>query len=133
MDDYLIRYLNSGDAWVLVGSGPSTQMGYPSWTTLAQKAIDLVKRETHHATVRMESDFARRDYPAVFEGVQSALGYPRLLEYLDTVLVPTNPGSIYSCIAKWPVNVYLTTNYDNQIQKSLADLKVSYETYLNSP
>lgn len=45
MDKYLIDYLRSGKAWVLVGTGPSIQMGYPSWSVLAERAANWVKQE----------------------------------------------------------------------------------------
>ena len=43
MDGYLIDYLKSGNAWVLVGSGPSSEMGYPTWQDLAVSAFTAVQ------------------------------------------------------------------------------------------
>lgn len=41
MDSYLVEYLRSGKAWLLVGSGPSIAAGYPNWRTLAEGAVEL--------------------------------------------------------------------------------------------
>ncbi len=41
MDGYLIDYLSSGKAWVLIGSGPSNAMGYPTWEQLSSLTIKV--------------------------------------------------------------------------------------------
>ena len=44
----LITQLTSGRCFALIGSGPSIVMGYPSWTKLAQCAIELLPASRHH-------------------------------------------------------------------------------------
>src|SRR2546423_14782514 len=68
MDPYLIEYLQSGKAWVMIGSGPSAQAGYPSWNQLANVALSAV-RLSHGDSVakRLQPSFDKNDYPAVFD------------------------------------------------------------------
>ena len=93
MDRHLIEYLSSGQAWVLIGSGPSLQMGYPSWEQLARKVVPWVKTEIIGPDTRtVEDALARRDWPAVF-GEASRLigGKTRLLQFLRPLLHPRLP------------------------------------------
>ncbi len=137
MDSTLIEYLKSGEAWVFVGSGPSNEMGYPSWGILANEAYNLVKSEPAMAVTEMkrkiiESKLKLKDYPGVFDEIKPIIGAPRLLQKLREKVVPKGSGDIYKFIARWPVNVYLTTNYDDEIQKKLTELGSSYLLYSNS-
>ena len=45
MDTVLVDYLMSGETWLMVGSGPSNAMQYPSWRSLASTAIETAKIE----------------------------------------------------------------------------------------
>lgn len=133
MDRFLIEYLKSGRAWVLVGSGPSTEMGYPSWSKLAEVAISTVKAErAGHATASLDVAFRHQDFPGVFEQAQQILGAPRLLQALHAEMKPSRSADIYKLICRWPVSVYLTTNYDDELQTQLAELRETYIPYLNS-
>jgi hypothetical protein len=134
MDQFLIEYLISGKAWVLIGAGPSTAMGYPSWGQLAEVAIKTAKVEAgEKINGNIDDLMKRKDYPAVFDKIKELIGGPRLLQILKTELRPSNNISkIYDLIARWPVPVYLTTNWDNEISNHLAKVRESYITYLNS-
>ncbi len=133
MDRFLIDYLRSGRAWVLVGSGPSAEMGYPSWSRLAEVAINLVKADHPGQSIKgLEAIFKRREFPYVFEEVKRIVGTPRLLQALHAELRPSRSSSIYKLISRWPVPVYLTTNYDDEIQRQLGQLGETYLSYTNS-
>lgn len=138
MDAYLIEYLKSGDAWLLVGSGPSTAAGYPGWSTLAKEAVRLCKTEAvGHDLKTLESILNAEKYPDVLGEAASIIGMPRLLEYLRRVFKPQGDGSagdsIYKQLSRWPAPVYLTTNYDNEITKHLSAAgERSYLSYSNS-
>ncbi len=133
MDKFITDYLISGRAWVLVGSGPSIQMGYPSWKELASQAISAVKVERpENSLTTLNTVLEKGDFARVFEEAKKILGGPRLLQVLEEKLTPSRRGEIYKLIARWPVPVYLTTNYDNEIQKHLADLGETYIPYTNS-
>jgi len=133
MDSFLIDYLKSGKAWVLVGSGPSIEMGYPSWPDLASCARETTRIETPGFNLgALDAAMKRRDFPRVFEEAKAALGSERLLQALQTKLVPSRPAEIYQMIVRWPIPVYLTTNYDDEIQKHLSELGEAYIPYSNS-
>lgn len=133
MDNFLIDYLKSGQAWVLVGSGPSIAMGYPSWQTLAESAIETLKTERpDYGLSSLQAVMKKNDFPAVFEEVKNIIGAPRLLQALKNIFTPSKTSEIYSLIARWPVPVYLTTNYDDEIHNHLAKLGEAYIPYSNS-
>ena len=134
MDSYLIDYLRSGEAWVFVGSGPSNAMGYPSWSNLAEAAVRYSESiGPVDNTLRELLEKRPPDYPAVFQRVGETVTMPVLLRELRTVMATYTPGDseIYDTIASWPVPVYLTTNFDDQIQTSLASLGEAYIPYGN--
>jgi hypothetical protein len=133
MDQILIDYLRSGKAWLLVGSGPSIAMGYPSWENLAESAMKAATQEMgskDDSLIRKQMEAA--DYPAVFDKLKAKLGALRLLQVLRSHLRPNGQGQIYELIARWPVRVYMTTNYDDEISRHLSLLGESYRTYSNS-
>jgi hypothetical protein len=133
MDQYLFDYLLSGKAWLLIGSGPSTEMGYPSWEHLAAISIDAVKTECVKVDPNhMQDLLTKGNYPKVFSEAKKCLGDARLRQILADNLKPTKDSSIYKLIAQWPVDVYMTTNFDDEIQRHLANLGLAYIKYSNS-
>ena len=133
MDRYLIDYLQSGNAWVLVGSGPSTAMGYPDWRSLAEHASTVTCMEgTGHDPAVLKRALARADYPLVFEHAKRGLGLPRLRQILAEQLRPQGSGEIYKILASWPLPVYLTTNFDDEISTHLTDLRAVHLCHGNS-
>ena len=134
MDPVLVEYLNSGEAWVLVGSGPSNELGYPSLRELASEAVTLTTREADKAAAeRSRTALAADEYQLALDRAAEAVGMDRLLEVLRDVLKPKRESSpIYDAIIRWPAAVYLTTNFDSEIQRRLAGLGVPFEQYGNS-
>jgi hypothetical protein len=128
MDRFLIDYIQSGNACVLIGSGPSTQMGYPSWATLANAARTVCAREVAGADLSVIDDaITRNEFPKVFDLAKHMLGSPRLLQHLQSCMVPVRAGKLYDLLARWPVPVYLTTNYDDEINNALVRLQTAYQ------
>ncbi|HVS83395.1 MAG TPA: SIR2 family protein, partial [Pyrinomonadaceae bacterium] len=110
-------------------------MGYPSWEGLASTAVSAAKIDAAGSDFsRLTTAMAKKDYPQVFEEAKNILGGPKLLEVLNSKLKPPAGSSaqIYKLIARWPVPVYLTTNYDDEIQRQLTALKETYIAYSNS-
>src|SRR5205085_1445682 len=104
MDHVLIDYLRSGECWVLVGSGPSIEAGYPSWKSLADTAVTTIALEAPgHDRSRADRALKSGDYPRVFSEAQSALGAPRLLQVLNSRMqrLSSSPSRMYELIAKW--------------------------------
>lgn len=135
MDRYLIDYLRSGEAWVFVGSGPSNAMGYPSWSDLAKAAVRYCESVGPvDNTLRDLLEKSPPNYPEVFQRVGKIVTMPVLLRELRAVMKAYTPedSEIYNIIASWPVPVYLTTNFDDQIQTSLVSVGEAYIPYGNS-
>ena len=107
MDSVLVDYLNSGRAWLIVGSGPSNEMGYPGWDELARKAAELTSIEgSKGAGDRAHLALLAGDFPRVFQVAVDEVGSDRTLEVLRSALVPKQPdGRIYGLLARWPVAV----------------------------
>lgn len=134
MDKYLIDYLRSGEAWVFVGSGPSNAMGYPSWKKLAEMAVkysETVAPSDNALKELLEEN--PPNYPEVFQRVEGVVTMPELLRELRDVMSyhPSGDSEIYDIIASWPIPVYLTTNFDDQIMNSLASVGEAYNLYDN--
>lgn len=136
MDQYLIDYLFSGKAWLLIGSGLSVAMGYPTWARLAEEVIRAIRSEIPARCTpgieSIQSAFTRAEYPTVFDEAVQLFGWPRVLLVLRDILRPAGSDVIYELIAKWPVRVYMTTNYDDEISTHLARIGEPYTTLSNS-
>ncbi|MBI2846366.1 MAG: SIR2 family protein [Chloroflexi bacterium] len=133
MDSVLIEYLSSGEAWLLVGSGPSIEMGYPTWAQLAQKSLEVLRAEqTNGDLTRMRKVIENKDYPEAFKAAVDMFGSLRIRQILGDYLKPTKSGKLYEMVAAWPVKVYLTTNYDDEIQLHLAKVNEAYRLLSNS-
>lgn len=134
MDRYLVEYLSSGKCWLLVGSGPSVAMGYPTWRDLAAKATEALRVENRAAhEVHAQDLLEKGDYPAVFQAVERAIGGPQLLQVLRRHVKPSQTsGTLYEPLARWPIAVYMTTNYDDELQTHLAALGETYLSRTNS-
>src|SRR5450759_3248442 len=102
MDSVLVQYLNSGAAWLLVGSGPSIEMGYPTWGELAASAARWVAVEKNQSAAEpFQQLISAADYPGVFEAAANALGTDRLLEMLRAEVKPRkDTGEIYGHITR---------------------------------
>lgn len=133
MDTVLVDYLRSGKAWVLVGSGASTQMGYPTWNQMARMAYEFGVSELGEATTKPALDALKaKNPPEVFNILKGLLGIKPLTGYISSILRPKAEGRIYELMAKWPIPVYLTTNYDDELQNHLAAERFSFIPHLNS-
>jgi hypothetical protein len=131
----LITYLNSGKCFALVGSGPSTAMGYPSWKEMAEQAVAIAGGKTPSPTDAraLQSLIAQEDYPEVFERAAHLLGGVQpLLGRLKKSFAPKNEiGKAYEYLARWPFRCYLTTNFDDEIVAHLHRLGQHFTTLRN--
>lgn len=108
-------------------------MGYPDWKSLAEHASTVTCVEGDgHDPVALNRAMKRSDYPAVFEHAKQSLGLQRLRQILLEELKPGGSPEIYKILARWPVPVYLTTNFDDEISAHLTDLREPHLCYKNS-
>ena len=118
----LLEYILSGDAVLWVGAGASAEMGYPSWRDQAMAAKDAFERAgVAYDKEGFDKFYRDCDYAAAFSALANAVGKKRLLEELRRVTKPDSVGtdSIYNTITKWPVNAFVTTNFDDEIARHL--------------
>ena len=123
-DRELVRKINRGRCFAFVGAGPSIEVGYPSWRRLAEsvrnKVFSLVPDADRPTYERFLTGTA---YPELLRQAETDLGGRlRLLEVLKECMCQnTNTGSasMYKYLARWPFAVYLTTNFDDELHKSL--------------
>ena len=130
--------LNSGRCLVLVGSGPSCEVGYPSWHHLAKRSYQ--KLTDLNSSIDSESYkkyLESKKYPEFFRLLERDLGNCRqsLVDFIKPLLEPIekNKGSIYEIITRWPFACYLTTNYDDEISLSLNSLDEHFTVIGNRP
>ena len=135
-DKHLIRKINRGRCFVFVGSGPSCEVGYPSWRKLAELTYEeLTKRDcvSDHESYKKYLD--EKKYPEFFRQVERDLEDDRdaLVNLLKPLLAPTvkRQGALYKLISEWPFACYLTTNYDDEIKTYLANSHEHFEVIRN--
>jgi len=120
----LIRKINSGRCFALVGAGPSLEIGYPSWEILTNKVVSHVLKINRQADKDSYDKFITNgDFPAALRQAEVDLGSREsLVSIVRPMLEPRRSDivhPIYEYIAKWPFACYITTNYDNELYKYL--------------
>jgi SIR2-like domain len=124
-DERLINMINSGRGVALVGSGPSTEVGYPTWNALASSVFaEVSKLNLVQDADAYQKYLKDSQYPELFRLAERDLGARDTLVSIlkKNLLSPgLRAGSIYEYLARWPFSVYLTTNYDDELQKYLLD------------
>lgn len=137
LEPELIHSINSGKCFVLIGAGPSCEMGYPDWRTLATRVVEAVAEEHPDFPIAdCRAMLTKKDYTAAFRVVERYLGDDRkaLVAMVEPHLRsrPGKPGHIYELLARWPFRVYLTTIYDDEIDLHLRRHGADYRTLYNS-
>ena len=134
-DKRLIRSINNGRCFVLVGSGPSCEVGYPSWQRLAELTYaELKKRDSVSDSNSYEKYLEDKKYPEFFRQAERDLGDRfALVDMIKPLLNPSvkKRGVLYELLSKWPFACYLTTNYDDEIANYLSNLKEHFTVIRN--
>lgn len=134
-DKQLIKAINSGRCFALVGSGPSCEAGYPSWKELAEQTYEvLVAKGFVSDNESYERYIKHKQYPELFRQAERDIGDRQgLVDLINTLLNQTNKGrsTIYELICRWPFACYLTTNFDDEIQSYLTELGVHFTVLRN--
>ncbi|QDU80496.1 hypothetical protein Pla110_22260 [Polystyrenella longa] len=138
----LIAALNSGQCIAVIGSGPSNELRFPSWKTLAEESVALAKETSKD---KFNEDLFRRliekeDYPKLFKYAEALLGrstilkhiHKRLTEHTSSLRGSSLKGEAYTCLASWPFKFYLTTNWDSEISRHLEFETEFFSTLSNS-
>ena len=134
-DKRLIRKINNGRCFVLVGSGPSCEIGYPSWKKLAELTYtELKKRDSVSDPDSYEKYLEGKKYPEFFRQAERDLGDRlTLVDMIKSLLKPSvkTRGVLYALLSKWPFACYLTTNYDDEIANYLSNLNEHFTVIRN--
>ena len=127
----LVRAINSGRSFALIGSGPSCDLGMPSWRQLAEHVLESL---TNDADIQQAKGFLDSKQYAKFFGLAgTALGIETLLKIIEEKLSREwHSGRVYDYLVSWPFQSYLTTNFDNQLYRHLRNVEPSAVTRLNS-
>ena len=128
LDTELLDVVNSGNAWLFVGSGVSAEAGLPSWrdlVTLTINELDPRDRDAVQSNVGFVRALERCRYPICFQHVENVAGRPKMEEAIKQVIAQRQgpPGELCRLIADWPVAGYLTTNYDDLLEHALRDAR----------
>ncbi|MBQ9237714.1 MAG: SIR2 family protein [Treponema sp.] len=136
----LLKKLAHGKCFVIVGSGVSIDSGFPSWEQLAKDVLKVIEEKS-----LMENDDIQRFQkklisPSVdglleiFDLLANKISKKVLVEIIKDIfssidVLPNN--DIYSMIVKWPINCYLTTNYDSELKSYLLKNNEIFTEYGN--
>lgn len=136
-DADLVRIVNTGRCFALVGAGASAEMGYPSWHTLAVRVRDHVLAENLTADAETYKQFlAKRNLPAVFRQAEVDLGSRDSIVALVKRILESSPRTgrraVYDLLARWPFACYLTTNYDDELRAALEKIHLHFQVLHNS-
>jgi len=134
IDRDLVRAINSGRCFALIGSGPSCEMGVPSWSQLAEIVIREIE-SAQRADIAEESRalLAENEYTRIFSLAKKVLGRDHLLAVVRASLAgETEQGLVYQYAASWPFSCYLTTNFDDHLIRHLETLEIPFAVRRNS-
>ncbi|MCJ7434570.1 MAG: SIR2 family protein, partial [Anaerolineales bacterium] len=134
LDRSLIKAINSGICLAIVGSGPSIEIGLPTWKKLAEDALSLLDKKTIDAKkVKLKKLFDREDYPQIFSVICEEIGIEKLTSWVGKALESDRQnGRVYKFLSSWPFSNYLTTNFDNILLGGLQKIGVPAVAKLNT-
>ena len=134
-DERLIRKINNGRCFVLIGSGPSCEVGYPSWQKLAELTYSALKKKGKVSDQNSYKKYLEnKKYPEFFRQAERDLGDRHaLVDMIKPLLIPSvrNRSVLYDLLSKWPFACYLTTNYDDEIVNYLSRLNEYFTVIRN--
>lgn len=121
IDRDLVRAINSGNCFAIVGAGPSCELGLPSWKKQAEMIIGQLDATENRAVIEQCEGLLRdNQYPSVFSALEQVFALDGLVtKVAETLQSNRTNGSVYKSLAQWPFACYLTTNYDNYLLESL--------------
>ena len=124
IDTKLLDLINTGHAWVLIGSGVSVDAGLPSWAklvtlTLARLTSDEQKKVK--ADIRFQKGQQCNDFAQCFQRMQDIIDQAVVIDLVRQIILEKTgePGGLTKLLADWPAAGYLTTNYDDLLESAL--------------
>jgi len=131
LDRDLVRAINSGRSFAIIGSGPSCDLGMPSWRDLADHVTNSLTDPDD--IKKAKALILAKQYSKVFSLAEKSLGRKSLLSTIQQALDRDWPfGDVYGYVVSWPFQSYLTTNFDDQLSRHLKQQQPDTVTRLNS-
>ena len=124
IDTKLLDLINSGNAWVFIGSGVSVDAGLPSWANLVTLTLDRLApddREVVKEDIRFQKGQESNDFAQCFQRMQDIVDQAVVIDVVRRIILEKTgkPGDLTKLLADWPAAGYLTTNYDDLIESAL--------------
>lgn len=106
----LTRRFASGNGAIFVGAGLSMASGLPSWKEL------VAPLRATMTDLPNDQEFTPEQIAGWYE---IDAGRPALVEHLRNTLIDATPSPCHRLLAGLPVDLFLTTNFDNLLEQSL--------------
>jgi len=134
----LISAFGSGRAVILYGTGPSMEIGLPSWRELTKRLIDAISKELNNPLASVYEDLRAERFSKAIGDAERLLnssgkdGREYIARLLADVLADTGrQGKLYSLMAQLPVRLFITTNFESVFERHLKDQRFTPESYTN--
>ena len=129
----IVLFLSSGRALAWVGSGPSIDMGLPSWRKLAASVLEECRKAQKHNFSRIERHYQLNQYQDQFEEVTLTYGREFLHDVCKSQITdPGDEGALYGLLSDLDFLGYFTTNYDDLLARHLNSRNKAVMVYRNS-
>jgi hypothetical protein len=133
LDKDLIKAINSGRCILLVGAGVSAEAGFPTWNEL----LDLVVQDTKTKGLINDNDIQKIKKANILDGFEilsKKITKARLVNQIKDIFasILTKNGNTYNKIIEWPIDIYLTTNFDSLLINKLKEKGLQYTIRSNS-
>ncbi|HEV2709892.1 MAG TPA: SIR2 family protein [Edaphobacter sp.] len=124
LDTEVIDLLNSRALWGFIGSGTSIDAGVPDWQSLVLSILRSINRDARERVAKdpaFVSAIKVSHYPRALSRIVVEAGRSATIQALAHSLNSSyTPGPLTQAVARWPFKSYITTNYDNLLEVSLA-------------
>ena len=129
----VVLFLSSGRTLAWIGSGPSSEMGLPTWRLLAAAVLEECRKGKKRNFSTIEDHYRSQRYQQLFDEVAITYG-KEFLQAVCSPLVedPGGNGQLYKTIAELDFLSYFTTNYDDLLRRHLEENGKAVVVYLNS-
>ena len=128
IDTDLLDLVNTGDAWVFIGSGVSLDAGLPSWASLVTLTLHRLSPDDRQAVkndIRFQKGRESNDFPRCFQRLKQIATPEQVVDAVRQIILENTDtlGDLTRLLADWPAAGYLTTNYDDLIESALETYK----------
>jgi len=118
----LVEYLSRGPCLVIVGAGPSSEIGLPDWQGLAEEVLTALRTVAPRDLEQAELDFARNDFPSLLGRAWRSISPKFVIDVCQRILTDTGKtGSSYNFLTRFPFKGYLTTNIEDVLARHFKD------------